>query len=196
MLRAASLRVRATNSAEPIEDPLVAAAQADPAAFEALYDAYLPRVYRYLAARTSSPEEAADLTQVVFVKAWQALDRFRPGPIPFASWIFRIARNAAVDARRRVRPAVPWASVAEPMHLAHPAAGSPEDHYVRAERLAELRVIIARLDPSRKELLALRYAAGLTAAEIAPIVGKRPEAVKKQLQRILNDLKEHYHDQP
>jgi RNA polymerase sigma-70 factor (ECF subfamily) len=62
--------------------------------------------------------------------------------------------------------------------------------------VAELRVTISRLDPSRQELLGLRYAAGLTAAEIAPIVGKRPEAVKKQLQRILNDLKEHYRDQP
>jgi RNA polymerase sigma-70 factor (ECF subfamily) len=196
MLRVASLRVRATNSAEPIEDPLVAAAQADPAAFEALYDAYLPRVYRYLAARTSAPEEAADLTQVVFVKAWQSLDRFRPGPTPFASWLFRIARNAAIDARRRVRPAVPWAGASEPVRPAGPAAGSPEDDYVRAERVAELRATISRLDPSRRELLALRYAAGLTAAEIAPIVGKQPEAVKKQLQRILNDLKEHYRDQP
>jgi RNA polymerase sigma-70 factor (ECF subfamily) len=195
MLRVASLRVRAAEPAPAVDEPLVAAAQADPAAFEALYDAYLPRVYRYLAAHSASPEEAADLTQAVFVKAWQSLDRFRPGPAPFASWLFRIARNSAVDARRRARPAVPWAAVSDSADPGHPAGGSPEDDLLRAERVAELRATLARLDPSRQELLALRYAAGLTAAEIAPIVGKRPEAVKKQLQRILHDLKEHYRDQ-
>jgi RNA polymerase sigma-70 factor (ECF subfamily) len=196
MLRVASIRVRTTQPDAAVDDPLVAAAQADPAAFEALYDAYLPRVYRFLAARAVSPEEATDLTQAVFVKAWQSLDRFKPGPTPFASWLFRIARNTAIDARRRVRPAVPWAAVVEPAHPAHPSAGSPEEDLLQAERIAELRSAIGRLDPSRRELLALRYGAGLTAAEIAPIVGKRSEAVKKQLQRILHDLKEHYRDQP
>ena len=59
----------------------------------------------------------------------------------------------------------------------------------------ELRAAVGSLDRSKRDLLALRYAGGLTVAEIASLVGKRPEAVKKQLQRILQELKEHYRDQ-
>ncbi len=173
------------------DDALVAAAQADSAAFGALYERYLPRVYRYLAAKASNPEEAADLTQAVFLKAFDALGGYKAGKTPFASWLFRIARNAAIDAHRRSRPSVPWELLPgfEPQ-----ADGSPEQDALREERIRELRVAIATLDNAKRDLLALRYAGGLTAAEIAPLVGKSPEAVKKQLQRALHQLKEHYRD--
>ncbi len=174
------------------EDAIVAAAQADPAAFAAIYERYLPQIYRYLAAR-SSPDDAADLSQVVFLKAFDALGRYRPGPTPFASWLFRIARNVAVDAHRRSRPLVPLELLPD---LEPDGDTSPEVAQLRAERLRELRAVVAALDPSRRDLLALRYAGGLTVAEIAPLVGKSPDAVKKQLQRILRDLKEHYRADP
>ena len=189
MLRAFPLRAAAVESGP--DDALVAAAQADSAAFAAVYERYLPRIYRYLAAKASTPEEAADLTQAVFLKAFDAVGRYRPGKTPFASWLFRIARNAAVDSHRRQRPTVPWELLpgVEPQ-----AAYSPEGAAVNAERLRELRAAIATLDSNKRDLLALRYAGGLTAAEIAPLVGKSPEAVKKQLQRTLHQLKEHYRD--
>ena len=188
MLRAFPLRA-GTVQHHP-DDALVAAAQADREAFAAIYERYLPRVYRYLAAKASSPEEAADLTQAVFLKAFDGIGKFRAGSTPFASWLFRIARNTAVDAHRRTRPSVPWELAAfEPE-----APGTPETNVIERERLGELRAAIATLEPSKRDLLALRYAGGLTAAEIAPLVGKSPEAVKKQLQRTLRELKEHYRD--
>ncbi len=189
MLRAFPLRAPAFENGA--DDALVAAAQADAAAFAAIYERYLPRVYRYLAAKAATPEEAADLTQAVFLKAFDGIGRFAPGKAPFASWLFRIARNAAIDARRRSRPAVPWELVSgfEPE-----GASSPEEESLHQERLRELRQAIGTLDNDKRDLLALRYAGGLTAAEIAPLVGKSPEAVKKQLQRTLRQLKEHYRD--
>jgi RNA polymerase sigma-70 factor (ECF subfamily) len=72
--------------------------------------------------------------------------------------------------------------------------GSPEEESLQQERLRELRRAIGTLNNDKRDLLALRYAGGLTAAEIAPLVGKSPEAVKKQLQRTLRQLKEHYRD--
>lgn len=189
MLRAISLRVTAAESGH--DDALVIAAQADPAAFGAVYDRYLPRVYRYLAARASSPEEAADLSQAVFLKAFGGLRGYRPGKAPFASWLFRIARNVAVDAHRRRRPVVAWTAVPD---IHSDGVGSPEESLLRTERLAGLRAALATIDPEKRELLALRYAGGLSAAEISPLVGKSPEAVKKQLQRTLHELKEHYRD--
>lgn len=173
------------------DDALVAAAQADPEAFAAVYERYLPRVYRYLAAKASSPEEAADITQAVFLKAFDSLGRFRPGKAPFASWLFRIARNAAIDASRRSRPGVSLD--------ADPGFGFPgelllEEETLRRERLRELRAAVAKLKPEQRDLIALRYAGGLTIKEIALLIGKRPEAAKKQLQRTLRELKEHYRD--
>ena len=172
------------------DEAFVAAARSDPESFGALYERYLPRVYRYLAARASSPEEAADLTQAVFLKAYDQLGRYKPGKAPFAAWLFRIARNAAIDSHRRQRPAIPWEWVPE---LA--SEGDSGEHSVlRAERLQELRGLLSNLETEKRDLLALRYAGGLTIAEIAPLVGKKPEAVKKQLQRTLQQLKEHYRD--
>ena len=189
MLRAVSLRGAIPERSH--DDALVVAAQADPAAFGAVYDRYLPRIYRYLAAKAASPEEAADLSQAVFLKAFDGLRGYRPGKAPFASWLFRIARNVAVDAHRRQRAVVALTTVQD----VHPdRATSPEDAVLRTERLAELRAALAAIEPEKRDLLALRYAGGLTATEIAPLVGKSPEAVKKQLQRTLHELKEHYRD--
>lgn len=173
------------------DEALVAAAQADRAAFHALYARYYPRVFRYLAAKAAGPEEAADLTQAVFLKAFDNLDRFKPRSTPFASWLFRIARNTAVDAHRRRKPSLPWEFAPQ---LEATGGVSPEDQVLHAERLRQLRTVLRTLNAEKRELLALRYAGGLTVAEIAPLVGKNPEAVKKQLQRTLQELKEHTRD--
>src|SRR5579875_2591933 len=83
------------------DEALVRRAQADAVAFAPLYERYLPRVYRYLYARTHDPDDAADLTQTVFVRALAGLPAYRPRGLPFAAWLFRIARNVATDAHRR-----------------------------------------------------------------------------------------------
>lgn len=174
------------------ERALIEAAQADPAAFGPLYRRYLDRVYRYLRAHSASDEDAADLTQQVFLRALDALPRFHPRGAPFAAWLFRIARHAAIDAHRRRHSAIAWDALPEALH---PLSGQdPEEAVLRQEALAHLRQLVARLDPGKRELLALRFAGQLSASEIAAVVGKSPTAVKKHLTRILQSLKEQYHD--
>src|SRR4051812_21675624 len=85
----------------PDEAGLVAAARRDPAVFTQLYHAYLARVYTYLRVRTPTPADAEDLTQQVFLQAWAALPEYHDRGVPFAAWLFRIARNLAVDSVRR-----------------------------------------------------------------------------------------------
>jgi RNA polymerase sigma-70 factor (ECF subfamily) len=186
-----SFTLEGASATEPAaDDALVLAAQRDPAAFGALYERYLPNVYRYLAARSATPEAAADLTQAVFLKAFDNVSKFRPGPTPFTSWLFRIARNAAIDGQRRERRRLPWLTHEQPAG----SSETPESLALRGERIAEVRQLVAQLAPDKRDLIALRYAGGLTIAEIAPLVGKSPEAVKKQLQRTLRQLKENYRD--
>ena len=187
--------VRAVEPASTVaEDALVAEAIARPEAFGALYELYMPRVYRYVRTKTASAEEAADVTQVVFVKAMSSLSKYRAGRGPFAGWLFRIAHNTAVDTHRRRKPSLNWDDL--PESIAESGAESPEDLVLRRERLDRLRVLVRQLDTNKRELLALRFAAGLTSREIAAVVGKGEGAVKKQLFRIIASLKEQYVEEP
>ncbi|OAI44090.1 RNA polymerase subunit sigma-24 [bacterium SCGC AG-212-C10] len=178
--------------AEPDDFALVAAARNRPEAFGKLYERYLARMYRYLRTRTADAEEAADLTQAVFERAFHSLPGYQPRDTPFAAWLFRIARNAATDAHRRRRVTVSWDGLPEPLADIDPRV--PEATLLRKEQLSELRARLASLDERKRELLALRFAAGLTSAEIAPLVGKSEAAVKKQLTRVIAQLKESYRD--
>ena len=77
---------------------LVAAAQAgDPEAFGRLFDHYHELVYRYIVSRVGRPSDAEDLTQLVFVKALEALPRYEQRGVPFGGWLFRLARNVVID---------------------------------------------------------------------------------------------------
>src|ERR1051326_6610003 len=98
---------------EEDEAALIVAAQANPADFDMLYQRYLGPVYRYMRAQTSSADEAADLTQQVFLQALKALPRYRSRGAPFAAWLFQIARHVATDAYRRRRQTVSWDALPE-----------------------------------------------------------------------------------
>jgi RNA polymerase sigma-70 factor (ECF subfamily) len=192
MGRSWALPIEQERRMESDEAALVAAAQADPLAFDALYRRYLARVYRYMRAHVGSDDEAADLTQQAFLKALDALPRYRPRGTPFAAWLFQIARHVAADAHRRRRPTVAWDALPEALHPLDEQ--EPEAAVLRMEALAQLATVLARLDAPKRELLALRFAAGLTAPEIARVVGKSPDAVKKQLSRTIQLLKEYYRE--
>jgi RNA polymerase sigma-70 factor, ECF subfamily len=173
------------------ESALVEAAQRDSTAFGALYQLYVTRVFRYLRAHTSSDGDAEDLTQQVFLRALDALQAYRSRGAPFGAWLFRIARHAVVDAHRQQRTLVAWDTLPASLQPASP--GDLEGDLIHQEALARLHHLLAGLDPDKRELLSLRFAAQLSATEIATVVGKKPQAVKKQLTRLIHTLKEHYH---
>jgi RNA polymerase sigma-70 factor (ECF subfamily) len=186
--RVSSLRPEST--CRGTEPDLVRAAQREPTEFAALYRLYLERVYRYLRARVRDDELAADLTQQVFVKALQSLPGYQERGLPFAAWLFRIARNQVVDEGRRRRDIVALDLLPE---LAS-AGGwdNPEQASLRREALDRLRTLVGELSLDERELLALRFAARLSSREIATVVGKREEAVKRRLTRLLRTLKDRY----
>lgn len=125
------------------ESALIAAAQADPVAFEALYRRYVARVYRYVRARVDNDDDGVDLTQQVFLQVLDALPRYRDRGLPFAVWLFRVARNVAIDAHRRRRVTVTWDLLPERLHphVQH----DPDDALIEQEALCRLRELLLSL---------------------------------------------------
>jgi RNA polymerase sigma-70 factor, ECF subfamily len=169
----------------------VAAAQVDAAAFDVLYARYVTRIYRYLRLRLGAEQDALDLTQQVFLKALDALPRYRAARTPFGAWLFRIARNALADHHRRLKTSVPWDLLPESLHPR--STDDPEAASLHRESLDLLRASLAALDPYRRELFALRFAAELRTREIAAIFGKPEATVKSDLRRTLQRLKGQHH---
>jgi len=169
----------------PVE---VEAERLEPSGFTTLYEKHRLPVYRYLRARTHSDEDALDLTATTFERAYANLGRFRRRDGGVQAWLLRIARNTAIDAHRHHRPTVDLAGA--DTHLRRNA--------VEADRLDQERVemldLVARLPGDQGEALLLRYAGGLTAREIGFVIGKREDAVQKQIERGLAALREAFDD--
>jgi len=164
------------------EAALIAAAQADPQAFGELYDRYAPSIYRYLLSRLGNVEEVRDVTSQTFLTAVEVFPRYRHHGY-FSAWLFAIARSKYVDHLRRGRHGVE--AIREDQVDPQP---DPLTRVVAAERLAELKACIRDLTPEEQELLRLRYVADLSYAEMAELLGKREDAVKKSVYRLLARL--------
>jgi RNA polymerase sigma-70 factor (ECF subfamily) len=173
------------SQAESDEAALVRAAVHDATAFAALYQRYVAHVYRFVRLRCASSDEAADLTQHVFLKVAEALPRYRERGLPFVAWLFRITRNATIDHARRRRPAAPLESLAGVL-----AADDVEEYVLDRERRTALATLMGALSRDERELLSLRFAAGLSSREIAAVVGASESAVKKRLTRLIHRMKE------
>lgn len=174
-------------SADADEAALVRAALERPELFGAVYQRHVDAVYRYLQLRAGF-DEAADLTQQVFLKAFTALSTYQPKGAPVSAWLFRIARNLATD-HHRLRHREPDELLPD---IIGGTGGAPEETALQAEQRVHLRSLLRQLDGEKRELLALRFAAGLSSREIGAVIGKSEAAVKKQLSRILRTLKEKY----
>ena len=148
----------------------------DQQALADLYDWYMPRVYRYAMARMGNVAEAEDLTEEVFLKVLGAIGDFHWRDVPFSSWIFRIAHNLVITHfRRAAQRGGPTAALSDEMidWRAGPAA-------VVEERitLEEVRRATEDLPEAQREVIALRFAVGLSIAETAKALGKNEGNVK------------------
>jgi len=154
---------------------LVAQAKAGDAwAFGLIFDHYNLAVYRYIASRIHRPADAEDLTQLVFVKALEALPRYEARGIPFGGWLFRLARNAVIDHVRTNREHVDIESAS---HRPGGDAGPDEVVAVR-QALDEVALALDALTDEQREAIALRFFAGLSAREAAAVMGKQEGTVR------------------
>ncbi|MDX6767905.1 MAG: sigma-70 family RNA polymerase sigma factor [Elusimicrobiota bacterium] len=160
----------------------------DEAAFEAVLDSYRDRVYALLLRLVRDPRDAEDLAQEAFLKAFRALASYDPGR-PLASWLFKIAHNAALDFLR-ARGEDP-AALDDPesgLDPAEPVAGI-EAVLVREETRDRLERIVAGLPPLYREILLLRHKEDLDYRAIGEVLGLPEGTVKNRLFRARDLLK-------
>lgn len=174
------------------ESELIRAARSEPAALGELLNRHAAQLYRYLRARAPSDHDAEDLMQQVFVKAIDGLPRYRDRGIPFSAWLFRIAHNVLADARRRGRATLSWDLL--PDSLTPVSDDLVEAHLLRQEARVRVRALLEDLTTAERELILLRFVAGLTFLEIAMAVGKSQSTVHREIKRILQLMKERYRD--
>ena len=143
---------------------VVAGAQGgDPEVFERLFDHYHELVYRYIVTRLGRPSDAENLTQLVFVKALEALARYEQRGVPFGGWLFRLARNVAIDFVRNRREHTDLDVVVEQAA----AAAGPDDLATLPEELDAVAIALRRLTDEQREAMELRFFAGLSARKAA-----------------------------
>ena len=167
------------------EDLWIKKAQKDPQHFGPLYEATVDRVFRYLFLRTRDRALAEDLTSQTFMKALQALPRYRPSKAPFIAWLFRIARNTLIDHHRTQRDTAPLEAVAE-QESDDPRVEHQADQTLRYEKAQKL---LATLDPDERDMLLLKITSGLTFREIAALCGKSENTVKTTYFRRIRQLR-------
>jgi RNA polymerase sigma factor (sigma-70 family) len=158
----------------------------DGVSFAELYERHLPGIYRYMASRAPSPEEAEDLASEVFHQAWVNRRSYRSNG-SFRAWMFGIARRTLADHYRRRRPVVPLNPAVAALLPDHEPM--PEEHALQQERVLQARQLLSGLSLEQQEVLSLRFAAELTYAEIATVIHKREEAVKKIAYRALESIR-------
>lgn len=171
---------------DDVLDDLVRRARAgDHTAFSAIYERFADRLYRFVLFRSGDAAEAEDIVQGVFIKVIEALPRYEMRGVPFATWLFRVARNATIDHLRTRRPVEPLDTELE---WVAPDRG-PEDLALAGVELDAVAAALQRLTSEQRDVIAYRFFAGLSAAEIGVLMGKREGTIRALQFRALGALR-------
>jgi len=150
------------------------AKRGDRDAFGRIFDAYAAPIHRFIASRVNRPSDAEDLTQLVFVKALEALPRYESRGIPFGGWLFRLARNAIIDQIRTQKDHLPLlAAVARETDEA-----GPEQRAALSEDLDRVAEALKELTDDQREVIELRFFAGLSVLEAAMVMGRQEGTIR------------------
>lgn len=155
-----------------------------PEGFEDLYRNTFPRVYAYVASLLRNRSAAEDVTAQAFERAYSKRGRFSAKRGSPEAWVFGIARNAALDELRRSKRRARLES--EPADVWSPG---PDEEAERAFRREEVRAALAALDARDRDLVALKFAGGLSNGEIARVLGISETNVGSRLHRTVEKLR-------
>jgi RNA polymerase sigma-70 factor (ECF subfamily) len=166
MSATATLRIARSDPRQAPDDLVYEAVarvkEGDMSALHFLYVRFADDVCAYVRSIVRDPHAAEDITQIVFTKLMDAIHKYERRDVPFAAWIIRVSRNAALDHIRSSRQ-IPLAEV---------RTSDEGIEQVGFERALSLREALDRLPDDQREVLVLRHIAGLSPDEIAERLGK------------------------
>lgn len=160
----------------------------DQLAFESLYERYNDRICRYLTRMVGNDGIGCELTQEVFLKAWEALLSLR-NPARFASWLYRIATNRAYNYQQHAKllHMIPWEEYTATGEM--PSVAGPEQQVEDAELL---KMALARVSPTYRPCLILYVIEELSQRQIAELLQIKEASIGKYVSRGKEELRQIY----
>lgn len=153
--------------------------------WDEVYKEQLPRVLNFFRYRLGDTADVEDLTARTFEKAWRARHRYRRDVAGFSTWLLTIARHVAIDhlrARQRHEGLDVATAMPSPDH-------TPEQQAVHESEARRLAALLATLEPRQRELIAMKYGAGMTNRAIAHATGLSESNVGTILHRAVETLR-------
>jgi RNA polymerase sigma-70 factor (ECF subfamily) len=158
----------------------------DVEAFGTLYERYVERIYKYIRSRVSEQTVAEDITENVFLRAYEAIERYREKGHAFSAYLYRIAHNQIVDFYRKKKEEAPIEVADQVTH----DAPSMDDQMIQSEQVREVKEALAILSEDYQEVIRLRVLLDMPTSEVAEWLDRSEGAVRVLLHRALNALRE------
>jgi len=154
--------------------------------FDALFRSCADDLHAYVRTLVRDPAAAEDVTALAFERAYRKRGRFNPKKGTPRQWLFVIARNAALDELRRRKRQASLLVDPEDVNVAEPFADADD---AAAERRASVRAALETLDPRERELISLKFHAGLSYAEIGGVLGISESNAGTRVHRAVTKLR-------
>ncbi len=165
--------------------PRTAVTKSTKAMIGSLYEQYYDSIVRYIFIRINDQNEAENLGGEVFLRALQSLDSYRGHTEQVRGWLFKIAHNLVVDYLRKMskRKAVPLNEVEIRDRV------STEETVETKLEMERLSKALKQLTPAQREVIGLRFFAGLSSAEVSRLLGKSSGAVREMQRAAVETLR-------
>lgn len=170
----------------PSDAELISRAQSgEIEAFGELYGRYLDPIYRYIRSRVDETSDAEDLCEAVFLRTFEALDRYQERGHPYSAYLYQVARNQLADHYRSQEILVDLEQVAKPASR----DAEPEAAIMRHEKLMDVAISLGKLREDYQEVIRLRVILELPTSTVAMWMDRSQGAVRVLLHRALAALR-------
>jgi len=149
------------------------------------YEKYIAPIFRFIYFRVKNHQEAEDLTQTVFLKAWKSIGKYKKQNNPFSSWLYAIARNTIIDYWKKKKELNLDEGVSDILD-------SGSNVLQEIENESDFQQIMESIDiltEEQQEIIILKFIEDLSNKEISEILGKNEDAVRQIQSRALKSLK-------
>ncbi len=171
------------------EEKLIKKAQkGEKEAFGLLYDKYIDQIYRFVYLKTNNKQDSEDLSQQIFLNAWENIKNYQPKGFPFSSWLYKIARNLIVDYYRTKKVNLDLEDASEKEYDFFSKGDLELDLETKIE-IEKVKKVILQLPSEQQNLIIMKFIEELSNKEIAQILNKSEGAIRVLQHRALKQLK-------